>query len=117
MCTDQGFYKRIFLLSQKMDKKTTFLKTDYLSVTKGARLPAGTVASVWYTGSGAPSSSSGNDGDMYLDTATEDVYQKASGVWTLSTNIKGATGGDRIRRRCGCRVQGLSDGFCRPDSR
>lgn len=34
------------------------------------------------TGSGAPDSSLGNNGDFYLDTATNDYYTKANGAWT-----------------------------------
>ena len=47
---------------------------------------------VWSSGSGAPSG--GSDGDMYLDSATGDVYgPKTAGVWGSSiANIKGATG-------------------------
>jgi hypothetical protein len=36
---------------------------------------------VWYTGSGAPDDGTGVDGDLYLDTDTGDVYQKAGGTW------------------------------------
>lgn len=35
----------------------------------------------WSSGSGAPSG--GSDGDWYVDTATEDIYQKSSGTWVL----------------------------------
>lgn len=35
----------------------------------------------WLTGSGAPASNLGSDGDFYLDTATKTVYVKQSGAW------------------------------------
>ena len=48
----------------------------------------------WYNGSGVPSSGLGADGDYYLDTATGDVYAKASGSWSVVTNIMGPPGAD-----------------------
>ena len=53
---------------------------------------AGANGSVWWNGTSAPSSSVGNNGDYYLNTATSDVYKKTSGTWAVVTNIKGATG-------------------------
>ena len=55
-------------------------------------------AGVWWSGSGAPSSGLGSNGDMYIDTATENVYgPKAGGSWgSAVTNIKGATGAGAV---------------------
>ena len=48
---------------------------------------------VWYDGSGAPSSGTGSNLDYYLNTATGDVYIKISGSWGSPVmNIVGATG-------------------------
>lgn len=47
----------------------------------------------WLYGSGAPTTQ-GVNGDLYLDTATGNVYKKTSGVWNLITNIKGVKGDD-----------------------
>ena len=59
----------------------------------GAAGPAGTRGSAWYTGVGVPGVIPGQlNGDMYLDTAANNVYQLIAGVWTLLCNIKGATG-------------------------
>ncbi len=44
----------------------------------------------WHTGSGAPSG--GNDGDLYLDTSSGDVYEKAGGSWSVVCNITGPAG-------------------------
>jgi hypothetical protein len=44
------------------------------------------------TGSGPPLISLGINGDTYLDTVANNIYSKSSGVWNLTTNIKGATG-------------------------
>lgn len=48
-------------------------------------------AVVWITGSGAPAGGTGEDGDMYLDTSTGDVYgPKSSGAWgAVQINIRG----------------------------
>lgn len=43
----------------------------------------------WFTGAGAPSNSLGADGDLYLDSVLGDVYQNASGTWSVVANIKG----------------------------
>jgi hypothetical protein len=59
---------------------------------QGATGPAGADGATWFSGSGAPASSLGSDGDYYLDTDNNDVYNKASGTWTVITNIKGETG-------------------------
>lgn len=58
----------------------------------GATGAAGADGSVWRNGSGAPSSGTGVNGDYYLDTATGDVYKKASGSYSVVGNIKGPTG-------------------------
>src|SRR5215472_11303343 len=43
---------------------------------QGATGPTGTRGSLWYTGTGAPGTITGSlPGDMYLDTATGDIYQ------------------------------------------
>jgi hypothetical protein len=52
----------------------------------------GTNGATWRTGSGAPSNTLGSDGDLYLDTATSNVWQRASGAYSIIENIKGATG-------------------------
>lgn len=43
-------------------------------------------------GTGAPSDGLGNDGDIYINDANNDLYEKVSGHWTLRTNIKGQKG-------------------------
>lgn len=46
----------------------------------------------WISGASVPTSSTGKNGDWYINTATGDVYQKVSGTWTLKMNIIGPTG-------------------------
>ena len=56
----------------------------------------GADGATWLFGAAAPSSQ-GKDGDFYLDTSTYDVYQKTSGTWSKTGNIKGATGADGVK--------------------
>ncbi|WP_312432806.1 hypothetical protein [Lacrimispora sp.] len=57
----------------------------------GAKGDKGEDGSKWLTGTSAPSTQ-GVNGDYYLNTSNWDVYQKASGTWSKTGNIKGATG-------------------------
>lgn len=52
----------------------------------------GTDGATWRSGTGAPSNGLGANGDFYLNTANGDVYKKASGTYSVDTNIKGASG-------------------------
>lgn len=45
-------------------------------------------------GTGAPAAGLGADGDLYIDTVSRDVYQKAGGAWTVITNLSGGPKGD-----------------------
>jgi hypothetical protein len=54
-------------------------------------------AARWFTGEGAPTIVSGsNNGDMYLDTTTLNVYQRVDNgdteTWNPQCNIKGSDG-------------------------
>jgi hypothetical protein len=60
----------------------------------GAPGVAGARGSLWSTGTGAPSLVTGRaDGDLYLDTASGNVYELLSGTWTLEQHRRtdGAT--------------------------
>ena len=50
--------------------------------------------SVWLTGTGAPTSTLGKEGDMYLNTSNGDVYQKEADGRKLKMNIQGEDGAD-----------------------
>jgi hypothetical protein len=60
----------------------------------GGTGPTGTRGSKWYSGSGAPGTISGSaDGDLYLRTSNNALYEKASGSWgSPIANISGASG-------------------------
>jgi hypothetical protein len=47
---------------------------------------------MWYEGTTVPASGLGVNGDLYLRTTTGDVYQKASGAWSIVGNIMGPAG-------------------------
>ena len=59
---------------------------------KGATGAAGADGATWLTGTAAPTSAQGKNGDWYLNTANYDIYQKVSGAWSKKGNIKGAQG-------------------------
>ena len=61
--------------------------------TNGTNGTNGAPGSVWYSGSGAPSSGLGINGDYYLDTASSFVYGKSGGSWTYLMTIAGGGGG------------------------
>jgi hypothetical protein len=46
----------------------------------------------FYTGTTAPASSLGSNGDLYLDTTAGMVYVNTSGTWTSIASLKGAQG-------------------------
>ncbi|MEI3605566.1 LPXTG cell wall anchor domain-containing protein [Pseudogracilibacillus sp. SE30717A] len=48
----------------------------------------------WLTGEGAPQPTQGNQGDLYLDTDTFDIYKKIDEDWQLIGNLKGEEGQD-----------------------
>ncbi len=57
--------------------------------TDGANGQDGADGATWLVGSGVPTADKGKDGDLYLDSASYDIYQKVSGEWNLIGNIKG----------------------------
>lgn len=50
------------------------------------------VTSRWFTGSSAPAGSVGEDGDLYVNTDTGEVYVKVDGAWTDVGSIQGPEG-------------------------
>lgn len=72
------------------DNASFQLGPSYLNL--GGEGSGGSNGATWRTGSGAPSDSLGVDDDLYLDTATENVHKRASGTYSIITNIKGSTG-------------------------
>jgi hypothetical protein len=69
------------------------MSTVFASITTpGPAGPPGRTA-LWLTGAGAPVTAQGQDGDMYLNSTTSDVYGPKSGTWGgIVANIKGAAG-------------------------
>lgn len=52
----------------------------------------GTNGATWFTGTTVPAGTLGSSGDLYLDTVTNDVYQKSAAGWAVIANLKGAPG-------------------------
>ena len=52
----------------------------------------GLLTAKWYIGSGAPSSDTGANGDLYLDTDSSSVYVRMGGVWASVATIRGPQG-------------------------
>lgn len=59
---------------------------------QGIQGPIGIRGSVWRTGSGAPTLTGMNNGDMYLNESNGDVYSYNNQTWTLEGNIRGPQG-------------------------
>lgn len=59
----------------------------------GVRGATGARGTQWYSGLGAPQSSLGLIGDMYLDTAAVAIYgPKGAGGWSTGLSLRGPTG-------------------------
>ncbi len=59
---------------------------------KGDQGDKGETGNGWLYGNGAPASTLGRNGDLYLDYSSWNVYTKDNGTWTYRGNIKGAKG-------------------------
>ena len=54
---------------------------------------SGADGATWHTGIVAPTSSTpGNNGDLFLNTVTGNVYRRIAGAWELDGNIRGPQG-------------------------
>jgi hypothetical protein len=53
---------------------------------------AGLDGTSFLQGSGVPSSGLGENGDSYLNIANGDIYLKSAGTWSVTGNVKGASG-------------------------
>ncbi len=64
----------------------------------GATGSAGSDGAVWLTGTQNPTEDDveGNVGDLYLNTTTQNLYQKGESGWALLCNIKGTAGTNGI---------------------
>ena len=59
----------------------------------GAPGNPGADGATWYSGTAAPATATGKEGDFYLNTTTWDVYKKGASGWgTAVGNIKGTAG-------------------------
>ena len=68
---------------------------DNMNSSSGKDGQDGKDGSVWFNGSGAPSSSlAASDGDYYIDNDTGNYYQKQSGSWILLGHLGGSSDSD-----------------------
>ncbi|MBO6517024.1 MAG: hypothetical protein JJ975_10790 [Bacteroidia bacterium] len=58
----------------------------------GKRGPKGASGASWFTGAGKPVDSIGSENDLYLDTTSANVYQRAKKNWQLVENLQGVQG-------------------------
>ncbi len=68
--------------------------TKFLDGTGAFTVPAGGGSGTWIVGSGVPAGGTGSNGDMYLNSATGDIYgPKTAGAWgAIVANIEGPAG-------------------------
>lgn len=67
----------------------------------GATGTAGVNGSIWRSGNANPSNAIGANNDLYLNAATGDLFQKSSGAYSLSANIRGAQGAQGVQGPAG----------------
>ncbi len=70
-------------------KNSNWQRIAYL---KGRQGDNGTAGSIWYSGTGNPANNIGNNSDMYLNTITDSLFQKAGANWQRIAYVKGAQG-------------------------
>ena len=78
--------KSAFELYQEQNPSFTGNLNDWLETLKGQDGKNGTS---WITGAGVPSVEVGNNGDTYLDIATNYIYIKNLGIWNKVGEISG----------------------------
>ncbi|HEY6352718.1 MAG TPA: hypothetical protein VI636_25255 [Candidatus Angelobacter sp.] len=78
---------------------------------KGPSGTPGTNGATWHEGNGAPGALAGNNNDLYLDIATDDVYQMQAGSWVKIGNIKGAPGTNGTPGQDGAGITAVSAKF------
>ena len=69
--------------------RTTPVYRDY---TFGNVSLVGSDGATWHTGTNAPGSALGNNGDFYFRTSNTTVYSKSSGAWSVLASLAGADG-------------------------
>ena len=58
-----------------------------MAIVANIKGPSGANGSTWYTTSGVPPNSLGNNGDLYLDSSTSNFYNKQSGIWVFEGQL------------------------------
>jgi hypothetical protein len=87
----QNFYG-IALASDDGFEGTVSSKEGTLQPVIVTQYNASLIGSKFYTNAGVPATTLGNNGDVYINIATGDLYNKVSGGWVASLNLKGPPG-------------------------
>jgi len=70
-----------------VDNEYTGTATQWLLTLRGIQGIQGNAGTQWYSDTGIPSSDIGIDGDYYIDTDTNNVYQKITDAWVYQFNV------------------------------
>lgn len=70
-----------------VDNGYTGTATQWLLTLRGAQGVAGNDGTQWYRDIGVPSSDIGVEGDYYIDTGNNNIYQKVSDEWVYQFNV------------------------------
>ena len=84
-----GSYKLGLVGLSEDGLRTTPVYRDY---TFGNVSLVGSDGATWHTGTNAPGSALGNNGDFYFRTSNTTVYSKSSGAWSVLASLAGADG-------------------------
>lgn len=79
----------LFLYDLTRKQITYWNGTKYVYPTDSISASGGTT---WLQGTGVPSNSLGENGNYYIDTATQNYYFKDGGVWSLAGTMGGSAG-------------------------
>ena len=79
-------------ITRDADTNTVTITFDDGSSAQEFTLADGVDGKTWFSGSGAPGSALGNNGDFYLRTSNKNVYKKVNGRWGVEANLSGTDG-------------------------
>jgi hypothetical protein len=104
----QNFYG-IALASDDGFEGTFSSKEGTLQPVIIAQYDASSIGSKFFTGTAAPANTIGNNGDIYINTVTGDLFNKVSGGWVAALNLRGPAGSaaSNLLRGAGAPAAGL----------
>lgn len=81
-----------FLYTLDKEGKPVVVSPDNPLPFSGVGGEGGGSAVAFLSGTADPAAATGKDGDVYLNTTSGDLFQKASGAWAKKANLKGPAG-------------------------